>query len=140
MAATRETPDSTAITRAARPRTRRPRATAARQALRLCEAELLRFSWEEGSHGQPRTRVVTARAALRAVGVPPPTAAALRNRLRLAPEQEPVVTAAGGPGRIGRTERITRAAAGMPVRHPRLLTRRPGRAEWQLLATWCAQL
>ena len=50
------------------------------------------------------------------------------------------MTAAGGPGRIGRRERIARAAAGMPGRHPELLTRKPGHAEWQLLATWCAEL
>jgi hypothetical protein len=50
------------------------------------------------------------------------------------------VTAADGPGRIGRSERNARAAAGMPALHPELLARRPGRAEWQLLATWCAEL
>jgi hypothetical protein len=50
------------------------------------------------------------------------------------------VTAASGPGRISRRERLARAAAGMAVRHPELLTRRPGRAEWQLLAAWCAEL
>jgi hypothetical protein len=50
------------------------------------------------------------------------------------------VTAAGGPGRISRTERSARAAAGMPTRPPELLTRKPGRAEWQLLATWGAEL
>jgi hypothetical protein len=82
------------MTPAARPWRRRPRATAARQALRLCEAEQLRLAWDSagtalGGGGQSRTRAVTARAALRAVGVPPHTAAALRGRLRLAPEQEP---------------------------------------------------
>lgn len=50
------------------------------------------------------------------------------------------MTAAGGPGLIGRSERSARAAADIPAEHPELLTRRPGRAEWQLLATWCAQL
>jgi len=95
MATTRKTPDGAAIARAGRPWRRRPRATAARQALRLYEADLLRLTWDtagpppDGGPGQARTRVVTARAALRAVGVPPHTAAALRNRLRLAPEQEP---------------------------------------------------
>jgi hypothetical protein len=79
---------------AARPWRRRPRAAAARQALRLCEAEQLRLTWYRADtapcgRGQPRTRAVTARAALRAVGVPPHTAATLRNRLRLAAEQEP---------------------------------------------------
>jgi hypothetical protein len=93
MATTRRTPDGAGMTRGARPWRRRPRATAVRQALRLYEAELLRLTWDTpstppGDPGQPRTRAVTARAALRAVGVPPHTAAALRGRLRLAPEQE----------------------------------------------------
>jgi hypothetical protein len=94
VATTRKTPDDAGMARGARPWRRRPRATAARQALRLYEAELARLTWDTagappGGPGQPRTRVVTARAALRAVGVPPHTAAALRGRLRLAPEQEP---------------------------------------------------
>jgi hypothetical protein len=50
------------------------------------------------------------------------------------------MTAADGQGRISRKERIARAAAGMPAQHPELLTRKPRRAEWQLLATWCAEL
>jgi hypothetical protein len=50
------------------------------------------------------------------------------------------MTATGGPGRIGRRERIVRSAVGMPALHPELLTRKPGRAEWELLATLCAQL
>ena len=50
------------------------------------------------------------------------------------------MNAADGPGRISRTERTVRAAAGMPARHPELLTCKPGRAEWQLLASWCAEL
>ncbi|HEY1324196.1 MAG TPA: hypothetical protein VGF32_28325 [Streptosporangiaceae bacterium] len=75
-----------------RTRRRRPRATAARQALGLCEAELVRLAWDgadapRGSHVQPRIRVITTRAALRATGVPPHIAAALRRRLRLTPEQ-----------------------------------------------------
>ena len=94
MATTRRTPDGAGMTRGASPWRRRLRATAARQALRLCEAELLRLTWDTvgtppGGPGLPRTRVGTARAALRAVGVPPHTAATLRGRLRLAPEQEP---------------------------------------------------
>jgi hypothetical protein len=94
MATTRKTPDSPGMAHGARPWRRRPRATAARQALRLYEAELLRLTWDtagtpRGGPGQPRTRVVTAKAALRAVGVPPHTAAVLRGRVRLAPEQEP---------------------------------------------------
>jgi hypothetical protein len=94
MAITRKTPDGAGLARAGRPWRRKPCAAAARQALRLYEAELLRLTWDiagapPGGPRQPRTRVVTARAALRAVGVPPHTAAALRGRLRLAPEQEP---------------------------------------------------
>jgi len=62
---------------------------AARQALRLCEADLLKHTWDAaGSRGQPRISVVTTTAALRAAGVPPHIAAALRSRLRLNPEQE----------------------------------------------------
>lgn len=80
-------------TTAAKPRRIRPRATAARQALRLCEAEVLRLTWDttgvpQSGRWQPRLRVVTTRSALRAAGVPPPIAAALRRRLRLIPEQE----------------------------------------------------
>jgi hypothetical protein len=46
---------------------------AARQALGLCEAELLRLTWDtvdlpNSSRGQPRMRVATTRAALRAAG------------------------------------------------------------------------
>jgi hypothetical protein len=58
---------------------RRQRAKAARQAIALCEAEL---------HGQPRIRTATARAALRAAGLPPLAAAALRGRLHLLSEPE----------------------------------------------------
>ena len=70
---------------------------AARQALRLCEAELLTPAHGQvgpppaslgTGHRYPRTRVITARAALRAAGVPPDVAAALRKRLRLRPDQE----------------------------------------------------
>jgi hypothetical protein len=57
---------------------RRQRAKAARQALALCEAELL---------DRPRISAATARAALRAAGLPPHLAA-LRGRMRLTPEQE----------------------------------------------------
>jgi hypothetical protein len=73
---------------------------AARQALSLCEAELLRLTWDtadlplgtaDNRRGQPRISVVTTKAALRAAGVPPYLAAALRNRLRLVP----------GPGDAG---------------------------------------
>ncbi len=75
---------------------RRQRAMAARQALRLCEAELTAPAsggacmptvagiWD----GQPRVSVVTARTALRAAGLPPHLAAALRGRLRLDPKPE----------------------------------------------------
>jgi hypothetical protein len=70
---------------------------AARQALRLCEAELLRRSWNTAAmppsdagnrRGQTRVSVIATRAALRAAGVPPHTAATLRSRLRLIPEPE----------------------------------------------------
>jgi hypothetical protein len=94
MATRRTTSDGAGMAPAGRPNRTRPRATAVRQALRLCEAEMLSPGWDTADappsgRRQPRTRAVTARAALRAVGVPPHTAAALRHRLRLAPEQEP---------------------------------------------------
>jgi hypothetical protein len=85
------------MTTTARPLRKRPRATAARQALRLCEAESTRLTWETpDSAGEARSiqgrqhciSPITTRAALRAVGVPPHIAAALRSRLRLTPEQE----------------------------------------------------
>lgn len=85
------------MTRPAVPRRKRPHATAARQALSLCEADLLRLTWDTTgpplpSPGrrlqQPRIGAITARAALRAVGVPPHIAALLRRRLRLALEPE----------------------------------------------------
>ena len=44
------------------------------------------------------------------------------------------------PGRISRRERTARAVLGMPARHPEQLTRKPSRAEWRLLAAWCAEL
>lgn len=50
------------------------------------------------------------------------------------------MTTPGGPSRISRTERIARAALGMPAAHPELVTRKPSRAEWQLLAAWCAEM
>jgi hypothetical protein len=84
------------MTSAASPK-RRPRAAAARQALRLCEADLTRLTWNtpnprrgaESIQGRQRgIRPIATRAALRAVGVPPLAAAALRRRLRLIPEQE----------------------------------------------------
>jgi hypothetical protein len=81
------------MTRAARPRRNRQHVTAARQALRLCEAELLRLSGDRAGMPprpgeQPRIRVATTRAALRAAGLPPHLAARLRGRLRLIAEQE----------------------------------------------------
>ena len=72
------------MTDAARPRRRWQRATAARQAIGLCEADP-----PQGTlGGQHRVTPVTTKAALRAAGVPPLIAAALRNRLRLIPDQE----------------------------------------------------
>ena len=85
------------VTSGARPRRRKQRATAVRQALSLCEAELLRLAWDgadvpQSSAGlrsrRPRVSVVTTRAALRAAGIPPHMAAALRSRLRLIPDAE----------------------------------------------------
>jgi hypothetical protein len=92
--ATREArPVVTNTVRPRRRRKRKSRATAARQALSLYEADLLRLTWDggdmpQGSCGRPGVRVVTTRAALRAAGVPPDLAAALRRRLRLIPEEE----------------------------------------------------
>jgi hypothetical protein len=40
------------------------------------------------TQSEPRIRAVTTKAALRAPGVPPPIATALRRRLRLITEQE----------------------------------------------------
>jgi hypothetical protein len=60
---------------------------AARQALRLFEAALPQRT-ERSQGGRHRVTTVTPRAALRAAGVPPLAAAALRRRLRLIPEQE----------------------------------------------------
>jgi hypothetical protein len=85
------------MTNTARPKRRRPRATAARQALRLCEVDLTRLAWDTpdppggawSMQGRHRNiRPITTRAALRAVGVPPLAAAALRPRLHLIPDQE----------------------------------------------------
>ncbi len=75
------------MTSAARPRKRKQRAMAVRQALRLCEAALPQGTGRIQG-GQHRISPVTTRAALRAVGLPPLIAAALRSRLHLIPEQE----------------------------------------------------
>ena len=80
------------MTSTAGPQTRR-RAAAVRQALRLCEADQAR---QASPHSDPAfipgeqrgNSPVTIKAALRAVGVPPLAAAALRKRLRLTPERE----------------------------------------------------
>jgi hypothetical protein len=70
---------------------------AARQALRLCEADLAGCPRDKtgplpGNRQMPgsqnRVNAITTRAALRAAGLPPHTAAALRSRLRLIPEPE----------------------------------------------------
>lgn len=50
------------------------------------------------------------------------------------------MTAAGGQGWVSRKERMARAAAGMPAGHPELLTRKPGRAQWNQFASWLAEL
>jgi hypothetical protein len=70
---------------------------AARQALNLCEAELITLPWDGAdipqssagvSRGQSRITMAMTRAALRAAGTPPHSAAALRSRLRLITEPE----------------------------------------------------
>jgi len=70
---------------------------AARQALSLCEAELLILPWDGADvpqssagvyRGQPRNSVLTTRAAQRAAGAPAHIAAALRGRLCLITDQE----------------------------------------------------
>jgi hypothetical protein len=60
---------------------------AARQALRLCEADVPP-STERIQGGQRRVSPATTRAAPRAAGLPPLLASALRSRLRLTPERE----------------------------------------------------
>ena len=75
------------MTSAAGSRRRRQRAMAARQALRLCEAALPQGTGRIPG-GPRRVTAVTTRAALRTAGLPPQTAATLRSRLRLIPEQE----------------------------------------------------
>jgi hypothetical protein len=75
------------MTSPARPRRRRQRAMAARQALRLCEAALPQGTGRTQS-GPRRVTAVTTRAGLRAAGLPPHIAATLRGQLRLIPEQE----------------------------------------------------
>jgi hypothetical protein len=50
------------------------------------------------------------------------------------------MTAADGPGRISRKERIARDAIGMPAGHPEQVTRKPGHAEWKHLAKWLAEM
>ena len=75
------------MTSPARPRRRRQRAMAARQALRLCEAALPQGTGRTQG-GPRRVTAGTTRAALRAAGLPPHITAALRSRLRLIPEQE----------------------------------------------------
>lgn len=86
------------MTSGTRTRKGRHRAMAARQALNLCETELLTPSWDRVGirhssagawRGQRRISVAAVRAALRAAGAPPHIAAALRSRLRLITDQEP---------------------------------------------------
>jgi hypothetical protein len=80
-----------------KPKRSRQHATAARQALRLCEADLTKLTCDASNPTsgagriqgrQRRNSPSTTRAALRAAGVPPLVAAALRRRLRLIPEQD----------------------------------------------------
>jgi hypothetical protein len=44
------------------------------------------------------------------------------------------------PIRISRKETVARTAVGMPSRHPELVARQPRQGEWELLATWLAEL
>jgi hypothetical protein len=76
---------------------RKQHARAARQAVSLCEAELLRPARSvtigpgaTGSASQPRTRIsaISAMAVLLVAGLPPRDAARFRGRLRVNPEQE----------------------------------------------------
>lgn len=74
----------------------RQHAMAARQALSLYEAELPGPAGDgAGPHtragtrrGQPHISAIAAKTALRAAGLPPHLATALRSRLRLVPEPE----------------------------------------------------
>jgi hypothetical protein len=68
---------------------------AARQAPRLVEIQTISPAWHNAGLSQPTMQArprppstSTARAALLAVGLPPPIAAALRRRLQLIPDQE----------------------------------------------------
>ena len=76
------------MTSPARPRRRQQRTMAARQALRLCEADPAPGTPGAARVAPRRVTAVTTRAALRAAGLPPQIAATLRSRLRLIPEQE----------------------------------------------------
>jgi hypothetical protein len=72
---------------------RRHHAMAARQALRLCEAELLILTTvgsarQNTGPARPSGGPARARAALVAAGLPPHLAAVLRRRLHLLPDQE----------------------------------------------------
>jgi hypothetical protein len=50
------------------------------------------------------------------------------------------MTTPGNQGPISHKEHVARAVAGMPGGHPELITHKPARAEWKLLAAWCAEL
>ena len=50
------------------------------------------------------------------------------------------MTSTPRPGRISHTERIARAAIGMPAEHPEQVTPKPSRAEWKELTAWLAGL
>lgn len=50
------------------------------------------------------------------------------------------MTSDHGPTYVGRTERVARAAVGMPAEHPELIAREPGRAEWKQLTRWLAEM
>jgi hypothetical protein len=50
------------------------------------------------------------------------------------------VNSSPGPLRISRKEQAARASIGMARGHPEFVARKPSRAEWKQLATWCAEL
>jgi hypothetical protein len=50
------------------------------------------------------------------------------------------MTTPGRKSRLSRKERTARTEIGMPARHPELIARKPGRAEWKQLAARIAEL
>ena len=80
---------------------------------------------------------LVARAAICARHLP----ATLGRRICLATRAgDPQPSVAAQERRVSRREQAARAAIGMPIGHPELLTRKPRRGEWRHLAAWIAQL